>query len=71
MQDFRIWKQTRTGLLSYPVDRVAARAHLATSIYFQMALNPHIIHIVGHTEAHHAASADDVIEASWDGAEVD
>ena len=61
--DFHIWKQTRTGLLSYPVDPTAARAHLATSIYLQMALKPHIIHIVGHTEAHHAASAEDVIEA--------
>ena len=61
--DFRIWKQTRTGLLSYPVDPNAARAHLATSIYLQMALKPHIIHIVGHTEAHHAATAEDVIEA--------
>lgn len=62
--DFRIWKQTRTGLLSYPLDPSAARAHLATSIYLQMALRPHIVHIVGHTEAHHAATADDIIEAS-------
>ncbi len=62
--DFRIWKQTRTGLLSYPLEPNAARAHLATSIYVQMALTPHIVHIVGHTEAHHAATADDVIEAS-------
>jgi hypothetical protein len=61
--DFRIWKQTRTGLLSYPLDPNAARAHLATSIYLQMAIKPHIIHIVGHTEAHHAATADDIIEA--------
>jgi methylmalonyl-CoA mutase cobalamin-binding subunit len=61
--DFRIWKQTRTGLLSYPVDAAASRSHLATSIYIQMALKPHIIHIVGHTEAHHAATPDDVIEA--------
>jgi methylmalonyl-CoA mutase cobalamin-binding subunit len=60
---FHIWKQTRTGLLSYPLDINAARAHLATSIYVQMALKPHIIHIVGHTEAHHAATAEDVIEA--------
>jgi hypothetical protein len=29
-----------------------------------MALKPDIYHIVGHTEAHHAATADDVIEAS-------
>jgi methylmalonyl-CoA mutase cobalamin-binding subunit len=61
---FRIWRQTRTGLLSYPLDPVAARAHLATSIYLQMALHPHIVHIVGHTEADHAATAEDVIEAS-------
>jgi hypothetical protein len=61
--DFRIWRQTRTGLLSYPLDPTAARAHLAASIYLQMALKPHIVHIVGHTEAHHAASAAEVIEA--------
>jgi methylmalonyl-CoA mutase cobalamin-binding subunit len=60
---FRIWRQTRTGLLSYPLDPDAARAHLATSIYVQMAMQPHIVHVVGHTEAHHAATADDVIEA--------
>ncbi len=60
---FRIWRQTRTGLLSYPLDADAARAHLAASIYVQMALHPHIIHVVGHTEAHHAATAEEVIEA--------
>ncbi len=61
--NFRIWKQTRTGLLSYPLDLPAARAHLASSIYVQMALKPHIIHVVGHTEADHAATPEDVIEA--------
>jgi methylmalonyl-CoA mutase cobalamin-binding subunit len=61
--NFRVWRQTRTGLLSYPLDLDAARAHLATSVYLQMALQPHIVHVVGHTEAHHAATADDVIEA--------
>jgi hypothetical protein len=61
--DFRIWRQTRTGLLSYPADPNAARAHLVASVYLQMALRPHIVHVVGHTEAHHAATADDVIEA--------
>ncbi|MDP3185102.1 MAG: methionine synthase, partial [Anaerolineales bacterium] len=61
--EFRLWRQTRTGLLSYPLDPDAARAHLAARIYLQMALKPHIIHVVGHTEAHHAATAEDVIEA--------
>lgn len=62
--DFRIWEQTRTGLLSYPLDIASARAHLAASIYLQMALRPDIVHIVGHTEADHAATAADVIEAA-------
>ncbi len=61
--DFRIWRQTRTGLLSYPLEANAARAHLAASVYLQMALRPHIVHMVGHTEAHHAATAEDMIEA--------
>lgn len=62
--NFHIWKQTRIGLLSHPLDPDAARGHLAASTYMQMALKPHIYHIVGHTEAHHAATADDIIEAS-------
>ena len=62
--DFRIWRQTRTGLLSYPQQIEAARAHLAASVYVQMALRPHIVHIVGFSEADHAATADDVIEAA-------
>jgi len=62
-EEFRIWRQTRTGLLSYPLHVDAARAHLATSVYLQMALKPHIVHVVGHTEAHHAATAEDVIES--------
>lgn len=62
--DFRIYRQTRTGLLSYPLRESAARAHLAASIYLQMSLQPDIIHIVGHSEAHHAATAEDVIEAA-------
>jgi hypothetical protein len=62
-KDFRIWQQTRTGLLSYPLHPAEARGHLAASVYLQMALKPHILHIVGHTEADHAATAEDVIEA--------
>ncbi len=61
--DFRVWKQTRTGLLSFPVGQSSARGHLAANVYLQMALRPDILHVVGHTEAHHAATAEDVIEA--------
>jgi len=61
--DFCLFWETRTGLLSYPLDPDAARAHLAASVYLQMAMKPHIMHVVGPTEAHHAATAEDVIEA--------
>ncbi len=63
-ESFRVWRQTRTGLLSYPVQEEAARAHLAASVYLQMALKPHIVHVVGYTEADHAATAEDVIESA-------
>jgi len=61
--DFRVWKQTRTGLLSYPVDLDKARAHLAASVYVQMALKPDIVHVVGYPEADHAVTAREVVES--------
>jgi methylmalonyl-CoA mutase cobalamin-binding subunit len=45
-ESFAVWTQTRTGLLSYPLEAEAARSHLATSVYQQMALRPHIVHVV-------------------------
>ncbi|HKJ39048.1 MAG TPA: methionine synthase, partial [Anaerolineales bacterium] len=63
-EGFRIWKQSRIGLLSHPLDTDAARGHLAAGTYLQMAIKPDIYHIVGHTEADHAATGEDVIEAS-------
>lgn len=61
--DFRIWRQTRTGLLSYPNNLEKAKAHLATSVFNQMALKPDIVHVVGYPEADHAVSAKEVIES--------
>jgi hypothetical protein len=60
---FRVWRQTRTGLMSYPVDADAARGHLGASVYLQMAMRPHVVHVVGYCEADHAASPDEVIES--------
>ena len=62
-ENFRLIRQTRTGLMSYPVDPDYARAQLAASIYLQMALRPSIVHVVSHVEAHHAATPEDVIES--------
>jgi hypothetical protein len=60
---FQVWRETRGGLTSYPPDPSVARGHLSATIYLQMQLRPHIVHIVGHTEAHHATTAAELIEA--------
>lgn len=63
-EGFRVWRQTRTGLLSYPVNAYRARAHLAQSTMLQMAVKPHIVHVVGYCEADHAATTADVVEST-------
>jgi hypothetical protein len=60
---FRVWRETRGGLTSYPPDPSVARGHLAATVALQMQLKPHIVHIVGHTEAHHATTAAELVEA--------
>ena len=60
---FHVWRETRGGLTSYPPDPAVARGHLAATVCLQMQLKPHIVHIVGHTEAHHATTAAELIEA--------
>jgi hypothetical protein len=62
-ENFHVWRETRGGLTSYPPDPSVARGHLAATVALQMQLKPHIVHIVGHTEAHHATTAAELIEA--------
>ena len=62
-EDLRVFRQTRTGLMSYPVSPDAARGHLGASVYLQMSLKPHIVHVVGYCEADHAAQPQEVIES--------
>jgi hypothetical protein len=60
---FQVWRETRGGLTSYPPDPHVACGHLAATVVLQMQLKPHIVHIVGPTEAHHATTADELIAA--------
>ncbi|MCR4403595.1 MAG: methionine synthase [Firmicutes bacterium] len=62
-EGFRVWRQTRTGLLSYPTDLDVAKGQLASSVLVQMALRPHIVHVVSFVEADHAATPADIVEA--------
>jgi hypothetical protein len=60
---FHVWRETRGGLTSYPPDPNVASGHLAATVCLQMQLRPHIVHIVGPTEAHHATTAAELIGA--------
>ena len=61
--DFRIHRQTRSGLPSFPPNLNQAKGHLAFGVYTQLYMDPDILHVVTHSEAHHEASADDIIES--------
>jgi len=60
---FRVWRQVRAGLASFPVDLGQARGQLATSTLVSMNLRPHIVHVVGYCEGHHIAGPSEVIES--------
>lgn len=61
--DFNIIKETRGGLSSFPPNLDKAKGHLAVSTYWQMHMEPDIVHVVSYPEAHHEAKAVDVIES--------
>lgn len=61
--DFRMYRETRAGLALLSADPDVAKGQLAASTFMQMAVKPHIIHVVGFSEADHAARAEEVIES--------
>ena len=61
--DFHIIKETRGGLSDFPPNLDKAKGHLAVSTYWQMYVEPDIVHVVSFSEAHHEAKAQDVIES--------
>ncbi len=62
-EHFRVHRETRAGLLSYPVNMDMAKGQLASSVMLQMALKPEILHVVAYCEADHAALPSDIIES--------
>ncbi|HHY11514.1 MAG TPA: cobalamin B12-binding domain-containing protein [Firmicutes bacterium] len=61
--DFRVWRQVRAGLTSFPADQDMAKGQLATSTLVSMNLKPHIVHVVGFCEGDHAATPEDIIQS--------
>lgn len=61
---FSSYRETRSGLYSYPTDYDEGKGQLASSTMLQMQLNPHIVHVVAYCEADHAAKPPDIIESA-------
>jgi hypothetical protein len=61
--DFRVLRMVRSGLASLSTAQATAKGQMAASVYSAMALRPHIVHVVGFSEADHVATADEVIES--------
>ncbi len=62
--DFTSYRQTRSGLYSYPTDYDEGKGPLASSTMLQMQLSPHIVHVVAYCEADHVATPPDIIESA-------
>lgn len=62
-ETFTTYRETRAGLALFSADESVAKGQLAASTFMQMAVRPHIIHVVGYCEADHAAQAHEVIES--------
>jgi hypothetical protein len=48
---FKALREVRAGITSLPADADEAKGHMAASATYSMALKPHILHVVGFSEA--------------------
>lgn len=60
---FTPYRQMRAGLTHFSNDLSVAKGQLAQSTNTILAMRPHILHVVGFSEASHAAEPEDVIES--------
>lgn len=61
---FICYRETRAGLPFLSGDLFVAKGQLAASTMLQMSVNPDIIHVVGYSEAEHAATPGVIIEST-------
>jgi hypothetical protein len=60
---FQTLREVRAGITSLPGDPCEAKGHMAASAVYSMVLRPHILHVVGFTEAHRVVDPDALIES--------
>ncbi len=61
--NFKIIRQTRTGLASFPLNLEKAKGQLAAATLIQLTMRPDILHVVSYSEASHAARPEEIIES--------
>lgn len=61
--DFIVFTQVRAGLASFSPDPDIAKGQLSASTLISLAMNPHIIHVVGFSEGSHAIRPRELIES--------
>lgn len=62
-ETFRAFREARSGLNSLPLDMDQAKGHLGSSIHTMMAIRPHIVHVVGYSEANYHVGPKELIES--------
>ena len=63
-EGFTCYRQTRAGLPFLSGDLFMAKGQLAATTMLQMAVKPDVIHVVGYSEAEHAATPDVIAEST-------
>jgi len=61
--EFTVYREVRAGITSLPANEDEAKGHMAASAVYSMALKPHILHVVGFTEASHVVNPGVLIES--------
>ncbi|WP_448375387.1 cobalamin-dependent protein [Fervidobacterium sp.] len=62
-KNFTVYRMIRTGLMSMPASMDAAKGQIGISMFYGMALEPHIVHVVAYSEAVERARAKEIIES--------
>lgn len=62
-ETFTAYREARSGLNSLPLDMDQAKGHIGSSIHTMMAIRPHIVHVVGYTEANYHVGPKELIES--------
>lgn len=62
-ETFTAYREARSGLNSLPLDMDQAKGHIGSSIHTMMAIRPHVVHVVGYTEANYHVGPKELTES--------